>query len=268
MLHLEIKRKLLPVFFTLLQNSLMRELSFRFNSLIRIFTDITWYLVNITFFKIIYSYTIYVGNWTSWEVYSFLGTMMIIDSLYMTFFYFNVMRVPTYVRNGSLDIFLLKPINSRFLISFQTINWSSLITFLFGVSFTIYSVFQLENIPCIKNVAIYVVLIINGILLMYYLMFIGAIFSFYFYRTEMLMESVFEIFQIGMKPEFIYGQGLRMLFTYVVPVLVIVNYPAKILFDELSFFDLFWATGITVVLHLLTSFFWNYSLKKYNSATS
>lgn len=249
-------------------NSLIKELTFRFNMIIRVLTDITWYLVNIMFFQIIYLNSNTILGWNSWEIVLFLGTMFIIDSLHMSFFYFNTFKIPNYIRTGLMDSFLLKPVNTRFLISLRNVNFSSLINAVFGILVVLISLKKLNIILNLLNVFIYILLIINGVIIMYSLLFIGATMSIYFIRTEGLMNTFFEIFQLGMKPDIIYEGIVKLIITYIIPVLVIVNFPVKLILNRLSISDLIWGFGVTILLMTISHVFWKVSLKKYTSTTS
>jgi len=258
----------LKVFSIVIYNSLIKELTFRFNITIRIMTDITWYLVNILFFQVIYLNSNTILGWNLGEVMLFLGTMFIIDSLHMSFFYFNTLQIPYYIRTGLLDSFLIKPINTRFLISIRNINFSSLFNAAFGIFVVSLSIQELDLTLNFFYITIYILFIINGVLIMYSILFIGATLSIYFSRTEGLMNTFFEIFQFGMKPDIIYEGTVKFVMTYIIPVLVIVNFPTKILLNKLSIINSLWGFGISILLLIISHVFWKISLKKYTSATS
>jgi len=252
----------------ILKNSLIRDLTFKSNFFIRISTDLVWYVINILFFQIIYISSSGLGNWSIHEVTLFMGTMFIIDSLHMSIFYFNIFAIPQYIRDGTLDNFLLKPINSKFFISIRQISFSSFFNIFFGIFFVCYSSIQLNLDITIINITLYTLLVINGVVIMYSLLFIGAILSIHFSMTEGLMSAIFDLFQFGMKPEIIYNGILKLIITYIIPLLVIVNTPAKLLIDKISIYGVIWSFIASIGLYLFSNILWKKSLKKYSSATS
>jgi len=258
----------LTVFGQILKTCLIRDLSFRFNVISRFITDIAWYLVNILFFKIIYMGSTQIYGWGKWEIMLFLGTAFVIDSLHMMFFYFNVFKIPEYVRNGELDSFLLKPINPKYLISIKNLNFSSVASLIFGIVIIITSFCNLHIHISLLQLFLYIGFILNGVIIMYFILFSCAILSVYFIKTEGLIETFFNIFQFGMKPDIIYNYALKLVITYVIPVIVIVNFPAKLIIEGFSLMNFVWGFVVTVLMSVISSVLWKCSLKKYTGASS
>ena len=138
----------LKVFLTFARNSLVRDMSFRFNFILTCFASVSWALMNFLLFKIIYQHTDSIGVDTGWhenEFFIFLGTIWIINSLIQTFFMANAEEFSEMIRTGNLDFALLKPIDTQFLISFPRINWAQIPNGLLGLSLVIYSLRELMN---------------------------------------------------------------------------------------------------------------------------
>ncbi len=197
-----------------------------------------------------------------------MGTMFIIDSLHMTFFYGNVMNIPQLVRTGGLDDILLKPVNSRILISMKQISLSSMINLIFGICLVIYSYMNLNITIRVSNVILYLILVINGVMIMYSILFMATTLSIFFGKTEELIMALFDIFQFGMKPEGIYKGVFKKVITYIIPLLVIANFPTIAVIGRLSMIHIVWGMIVTILLLVFSNILWNISLKKYCSATS
>lgn len=209
-----------------------------------------------------------VYGWGIWEMMFFLGTAFIIDSLHMIFFYFNIVDIPRTVRTGELDLILLKPASSKFLLSLKRLNFSSVASLMFGIVMVIASYYNLNTNASFLIILLYLGFICNGVMIMYSILFSCAILSIHFLKTEGLIEVFFEIFQFGMKPEMIYGYGLRMIITYIIPVIVIVNFPVILIIEGFSLRNFLWGFMITILMILGSSMLWKNSLKKYTSASS
>ena len=246
----------------------MKELNFRFNMVMRLFTDLMWYVINIAFFQIIYMNVGNIKGWGQWEIVLFLGTLFIVDSLNMSIFYFNVFNIPNHVRNGSLDSFLLKPVSARYLMSVRNVNFSSLGNAIFGVVLVVVSVIKLGLSLSMVRVVSYILFILNGLTIIYSILFIVAALSIYFINTEGAMNIFFDIFQFGMKPDMIYRGVVKIVITYVIPLLVMVNFPVRILLNSLNLLDAIWGLSIGVLCFVLSEVIWRTSLKRYVGASS
>ena len=124
------------VFLTLPQNSLVRDSMFRTNFLLQCLSSLSWTVMNIGFYLLVFRHTPTIGlesGWGKYEFFVFLATTWIINSLMQTFFMPNADEFSELIRTGNLDFALLKPIDTQFLISFQRVDWSSLADFVAAV---------------------------------------------------------------------------------------------------------------------------------------
>src|SRR5437762_6593821 len=140
----------LGVFATFAKNSLVRNMMFRTNFLIECFSSVTWTMMNLGFYLLLFRYTSSIGQntgWREWEFFAFLATTMLINSLVQAFFMPNCEDISELIRTGGLDFALLKPIDTQFLISLEKIDWSSLANFLAGLVLLIVSLAHLTMRP-------------------------------------------------------------------------------------------------------------------------
>src|SRR5437764_15026913 len=131
------------VFATFARNSLVRNMMFRANFLIESVTSVTWMLMNLGFYLLIFRYTPSLGEntgWHKWEFFAFLATTLLVNSLVQTFFMPNCEDISELIRTGGLDFALLKPIDTQFLISLEKVDWSSLSNFFAGLVLLVVSV--------------------------------------------------------------------------------------------------------------------------------
>ncbi|QEG23959.1 ABC transporter permease [Mariniblastus fucicola] len=233
----------LKVFLTFARNSLVRDMSFRLNFILTCFSSVSWALMNFLLFKIVYQHTESIGVGTGWyenEFFIFLGTIWIINSLIQTFFMTNAEEFSEMIRTGNLDFVLLKPIDTQFLISFPRVNWAQIPNGLLGLALVIYSLGELTNDPE-KVISVgpfewllYAFYIGCGVLVMYSVMIIMASTSIWLGRNQNLHTFWFYITNFYRYPMEIYqksgiGMALWGTFTFVIPILVVSNVPARIL---------------------------------------
>jgi hypothetical protein len=101
-------------------------MTFRANFLIECVTSLTWMLMNLGFYLLIFNYTKTLGPNTGWgrdEFFAFLATTMLVNSLVQTFFMPNCEEVSELIRTGGLDFALLKPIDTQFCL--LVMEWSA-----------------------------------------------------------------------------------------------------------------------------------------------
>jgi ABC-2 type transport system permease protein len=207
-----------------------------------------WAGMNFALFKVIYTKTESIGRGSGWgepEFFVFLGTVWLINSLVQTFCMANMERFSEMIRTGSLDFALLKPIDTQFLISFPRINWAQLPNGGLGILLVITSVRELMLDPAkdvhvsVLTVVAYLFFIGCGAVVMYSVMIALASTSIWLGRNQQLYNFWFYITNFYRYPMEIYQRGavgwaLWGTFTFVVPILVVSNVPARVLAQPLG----------------------------------
>ena len=227
------------VFLTFARNSLVRDMTFRGNFLIECVTSVTWMAMNLGFYLIIFKYTRQIAGWDQYEFFAFLSTTMIVNSLVQSFFMPNCEEVSELIRTGGLDFALLKPIDTQFLISLRKVEWAGLSNFFAGVFLLSYSLWQMayrSDTPLVLtplSLALYALFCLCGVAIMYSVMISLAATSIWLGQNRSLYDFWFYITNFSRYPMEIYdgpwGNPLRMIFTFVLPILLVVNVPARVI---------------------------------------
>jgi len=271
----------LSVFLTFARNSLVRDMTFRANFVIDVVASLSWVVMNLGFYILIFQYTPSLGAGTGWGQYQFflfLATGLLINSLVQAFFMTNADELSELIRTGSLDFALLKPVDTQFLVSLQRIEWSSLGNFVFGLALLGYSLYHVEYRPGLVQIVLYPFYVACGVAILYSLMFAMAASSVWLGRNQTLYDFWFYVTTFSRYPLEIYrgpiGYPLQLFFTFVIPVLVVVNVPARLLVRPLNprstedwLLPLF-AVAATAASLGLSRWVFNRALRSYRSASS
>ncbi|HQU42087.1 MAG TPA: ABC-2 family transporter protein, partial [Pirellulales bacterium] len=204
-------------------------------------SSLSWVLMNLGFYVLIFEYTGEIGARTGWHKYEFfvfLATTLFINSLVQTFFMPNANEFSELIRSGNLDFALLKPIDTQFLISLQRVEWSSLANFVFAGGLLGYSLARLSHRPPVLQMLLYPVYVACGVAVLYSLMIVLSSVSVWLGRNQSLYDFWFYITNFSRYPMEIYrgsiGTPLRRIFTFIIPVLIVVNVPARLLAKPLE----------------------------------
>jgi ABC-2 type transport system permease protein len=229
------------VFLTFARNSLVRDMTFRWNFIIEAVSSLAWMLMNLGFYALIFRYTAEIGRGTGWgqyEFFVFLSTTMFVNSVVQAFFMPNCEEFSELVRSGGLDFALLKPIDTQFLISLQKVDWSSLANFAFAAALLAFALAHLEYQPTLLAVLLYPLYVVCGVAILYSLMITLAATSIWLGQNQTLYDFWFYITNFSRYPMEIYqgpiGTPLQQVFTFLIPVLVVVNVPARLLAKPLD----------------------------------
>lgn len=275
---------------TFARNSLIRDMSFRGNFIIEAISSVIWMVMNLGFYLLVFlkieetqaaaeggaAGAASIAGWEKPEFLIFIGTTMIINSVMQAFFMPNAQELSEMVRTGGLDFALLKPVDTQFLISLRKSSWTSLGNFVVALGLIAYAVPQLAEFPSLLSWLMYPVYIVCGILIMYSIMISLAATSIWLGRNQTLYDFWFYITNFSRYPMEIYqgnviGDGLRLTFTYLLPILVVINVPARILAKPLTN-EYLWlaAFALAATAFALTASRWVFkrALESYRSASS
>ena len=266
------------VFAVFARNSLVRDMTFRANFLIDCVSSLSWVLMNLGFYVLIFEYTGEIGlrtGWHKYEFFVFLATTLFINSLVQTFFMPNANEFSELIRTGHLDFALLKPIDAQFLISLARIEWSSLANFWFAAGLLGFALGRLDYTPEPVQFVLYPIYVACGVAILYSLMIVLSSVSVWLGRNQSLYDFWFYITNFSRYPMEIYqgriGTPLRWSFTFIVPVLVVVNVPARLLAKPLerNHWPLAAFTLAATAASLIVSrWFFKQALRSYRSASS
>lgn len=263
----------LRVFLTFARNCWVRDMTFRANFLINVVTVAAWFVVIVTFFNILFMHTGMIGQgWTRYAFFAFMATNMIVNGLIETFFFTNATEFSEHIRKGTLDFVLLKPIDTQFLVSLEKIDWSNLSSVALGLGLLVYGVAHLAEPPRVFDVLLYITFVGVGVVIYYSLLVILASLSVWMGRNQGIENFWFYLTVFARYPRNIYqggwGNALRGVFTYVVPVLVVINVPAEVvvrmLNPSLATFAVVAAGGFLLLSRAVLGL----ALRNYRSASS
>lgn len=264
---------------TFARNSLVRSMTFRGNFIIECISSLSWIVMNFGFYWLIFKYTNKIGGdadgWDKYQFFIFVATTHFINSIVEILFMSNTEEFSEMVRTGGLDFALLKPIDTQFLISVTKMDWSGVANFIFAFILLVYSLFQMDHFPTVAQFILYPLYIACGVLMLYSLMIVLAASSVWLGRNQNIYDFWFYITNFSRYPMEIYsgslGSPLRFAFTYLVPVLIVVNVPARLLAKPFNFDNMMLAgygIAATVLSLLVSRWIFKRALSNYRSASS
>ncbi len=260
---------------TFFRNSLVREMAFRGNFLIEVVTNAFWFGAQLVFFSLIFGNVQEMNGWNRHQFFAFMATGMIINTLIEAFFMPNCANFSELIRTGNLDFALLKPIDTQFLISFEKLDLGALVHLLFPLGLLGYSLRELGWPFGWVEATMYVGLVALGVAFFYSLMIVLAASSVWLGRNQGLYEFWFYITVFARYPRDIYagsaaGNILRMVFSYVLPILLVITVPAEVVVGKVLVPS--WITAVSLAAALVGLYasrrIFSQALKGYRSASS
>lgn len=251
---------------------LAREMAFRGNFLINICVEVLWLFVLLFFYGIVFTKTSMVGGWTEPEYLFFLGCYFALEGVMETFFLGNCSQFADLIRSGDLDFYLLKPIDEQFLVTFRNIEWSSVPSIFMGAGVMVVALSRLGQSVDAATVALFILLFACGAAIAYsFLLFLTSA-SVWLTRNQSLYELWWLLTSLMRYPSEVFTETwfypVSRVFTFIIPVMLIVNVPARVMVKAFEPGMIAFTLAATVVLVFASRKFFRFALQKYRSASS
>jgi ABC-2 type transport system permease protein len=251
---------------------LLRELAFRGNFLVKVSVEVLWLGILLIFYRTIFAQTQVVADWKEAEYLFFLGCYYTLEGLIETLFLENCSDFAELVRSGDLDSYLLRPIDEQFLITCRTIEWATVPNIFMGIAVMGAALHVMDWPIDVLKVVVFVVLLASGMALAYSFLLILMSTSVWLVRNQSLYEMWWLFTSLMRYPREIFQRGwagpVGWFFTFIVPVMLVVNVPARTMVKALDPGFAGFTLAVTVVMVVVSRWFFRYALRCYRSASS
>lgn len=248
--------------------SISRSMEFRFDFTFRIIMDLTFYIVKIYFFKVIFLHANTLVGWTEPQVLIFVATYLTIDAIQMTLISNNAWILPSLVNKGELDYYLLRPVSSLFFLSFRDFAVNSFINFLMVFGFLVYCIVNYTGEIAPINLFLFTILVINGFLIFYFIRMILILPVFWTHNGRGLEMIFWTMGNFIERPDGIYHGIVRTILTTILPFALVASMPSRVLFGEEVYKFTAHCLIVSFCLFVALIFLWRLALKNYSSASS
>lgn len=223
-------------------------------------------LNNCAFVALWVFFTQSVGEIGGWQPADIIGLQGFVALTLGAVFSFTggVRKLPQYIMHGTFDRFMLSPKNVLMRVATSYMSISSLADVIFGIVFlTIYAVimqFSLMQIGLMIFLALIATVLFFSVIV--------AIFSLGFLMMD-ASSMTMGLFELFLTPAMYHGGafqgGLRFVFTFILPSLLIGTVPVEIL-RNFSWEQVFVLVGITIGWAVFAVFIFYRCIRKYESS--
>ena len=104
----------------------MAQLEYRINFAAGVLVETGWLLIKLLYVAVVYRAGIKIGVLTPDHILLFIGVYILLTGVYMLY-YPNFTSLTTMIRDGKLDMYLVKPVAAQFLVTMQRLDLSLLV---------------------------------------------------------------------------------------------------------------------------------------------
>ncbi len=258
-------RRYLRLWRALAARSITAQLAYRGDFLLGVARNLGGVALAIVFYQALFLHTDSIAGWSRNEVLVLFGTFRVVKGILAFFVEDNITALPDLVRSGEFDFALLKPVNTRFLLSCTTVNLSALADTAVGVGIVAYAARALPGVG-IGGIILYAGLVACAAVIFANLLFALLTISFWAGKVDGLQFLFDEILNLAGLPIAVYRGALGAVVSYVIPLGLAATVPASIIAGHRDLFFVGYAPLFAVGSSIGAQLFWRYAIGSYTSA--
>jgi ABC-2 type transport system permease protein len=209
-----------------------------------------------------------VRGWTYDELLVVMGLFFAINGIRQAVIQPNLSRMAEYIRLGTLDYLLTKPISSQFMVSFRHMGVYNWLDPVLGVGLMGIGIARHGEPVSASAIGGFLVLGITALAVMYSLALAVQCLAVWAVGSEGLDDLIQGMVEAGRFPVQMYRGVVRGLLTFVVPVAMLTTFPVDALLGRGSTRLTALSLAVAVVLVIASSRLWKWSLRHYTGASA
>lgn len=199
------------------------------------------------------------------ETFLFFLTYNLVDVLGTAFFR-GIYVFKHDISRGNFDTLLIKPINPLFYILSRL---TDILDFIFLIPIVFLLIQTILHIgSTIPHIMLYILFVFVSMLIVLAIHVVTAALTIRNTESDNVIWLYRETMTLGRFPPEIFPPLVQFVFTFIIPIVVVVAFPTKILLGKLPPDIALTAIATGIVFFILSIQFWKKSIKKYSSASS
>jgi ABC-2 type transport system permease protein len=262
-------KRYIQIYLILSKNSIIAQMEYRANFVTALLVECAFLLAKSLYAIVVYNANITINGLTPDDILLFIGNYTILTGIMCGIFYMNFTNISNFVREGTLDILITKPVSLQFLIAFKTVNIGLAIPNIIGGTLMVIIAINRIGMDITFTLMFwYIVLMIVSIVITYGILLIPSLLSFWIVKNQAINDMTYALWDFNNMPMGIYSKWLQRFGVFVVPIFIISNFPSLLLIGKISTMFIIWSVIVSILLIVLSSYIWKRALNGYSSASS
>ncbi len=258
-------RQYLKTYKKIIQLNFADLLAYQMNFWSEVLSSFIWGSFHFILIIILTSKTSSVYNWSRDELILLTATFSILWGFFHILFTRNFSKLATIIDLGELDSYLIKPIDSQFLLSLNYINFTGIVRVLLGILVSILIISKNHIHISLINLFGYIVLLFFGLTLIYSIWFIVTSFMIWFTKLSNLIDFLYNISGISKYPPSMLKETKSFIFFILFPITIFISTPTKVLLNKVLTGDVILLIILSIVFLVISNLFWKFALRSYTS---
>jgi ABC-2 type transport system permease protein len=209
------------------------ELEYRANFVANAMMSLFWTGWAALGVRVFFRFSETVAGWTYRELLVVVGMFFSINGLRQALFDPNLDRMTDYIRNGTLDFLLTKPINTQFMVSFRHLGVYNLLDPVLGLGMSTLGLVLADRVPGPAEIASFLVMFTVAVLFLYAMTMALIAASVRLVNSDGVGHVGYLAVELGRFPVQLYRNPIQTILT-ILPVAFLTTFPAQALLGSLD----------------------------------
>ena len=247
---------------------LMRFMEYRGDFAFWMIISTLWTVFNFFFFAILVDVKGNIAGWNRNELFLLLGVFTLNDAFTWSFFYHNMQNYSRMIFDGSLNNFLLRPLDTQYLLMTNYNNYTNFPRFFIGIGTIIWAAYQLQLQLSLWQIVIFIILFFTSLLFIYFSWFIISTLSFYVEKLDNINEIIPTMREVYKLPRSVFVGIFSVIFNVIFPLGLVSSVPSEILLGKFSAGWSLYFLAVTFFVIIFSRWFFKFSVKRYSGVAN
>ena len=249
-----------------LRLALMLAMQYRVEFIANMFVGLFWLGITLVPVVVLFDNRRTVAGWSWPDALLVLGFYNMLRGTLNVWVTPSLSRALARIQDGSLDFVLLRPIDAQFSVSTLAFLPLGVFDLAAGMAIVGYGLHLRNAAPSWSAVTSALLVFSLGVVIVYSisLMFVAAAFT--AVRAGSLFQLFNSVLDLARWPAALFRGVLALVFTFVVPLIIMTTYPALALLGGLGREQWLQAIALTVAFVVISRITWVMALRRYTSA--
>jgi ABC-2 type transport system permease protein len=259
-------RRYWVIFWRLRAMHLGRTLEHRANFWFWAIVSSLWSAFNLFFIGTLASLQHGLAGWKPAEVYLLMSWYTILDTFIWSWVYPNMSQYTRGVFSGEFSGWLLKPVNTAFIVLTKENNFVSTFRLVLGIGMLFWTVPQLDHPPNIVTWLGTLVAFTGSLLLSYSMWFGIATLAFWVDKLDNINDIPPTLRKLWQVPRQVYEQAGAGWLSTIIPLGLVVSVPSEVLIGREVWGWVGYLWLVALISFSLSLVFFQYSLRRYGAS--
>ena len=245
--------------------SIKSMMEYRVDFIVGIISQLLTQVVELIFIWIVFQNTESLADWTFDKLLLLYGitmlTIAIVDFLFDSIYDIG----PKYIKDGDFDKLLLRPIHPLISVIGDTKTFTAFGYMAISLVLIISMLIKLQINITFMLIAKIIIFALSGALIIGAIMIAFSVTSFYTYKSNEIIWSVFRIYTFAQYPIEIYNKFIRILITFIFPFVFATYYPTLNYLGQENGWLMYLSPIVAIIFLSIAIKIWNWGLNRYRS---